>query len=610
MKNAKTERIKRITDSFLYNSDNYDGNMRKDFSRLYREYLKPYRKRIFLAILLTCIWSLFPYGTALLTKYQVDKVIMVNGNLDPSLFAQQMPLFWRYVVMLFALWIIFGISNWLKNWLILGVGQNMIYTLRKQLHKKLQNLHIGYFERNDSGKIVSRVLDDVKLIREWSTNQFLNFSATIFRLALGLVIIFFLNWRLSLLIIISLPLYSWSFIKLRPVIRKINIAIRRLNSAMYGIATEKISGIMVVKAFSQEKHERAAFTQKMHNYIRLAIQANLYSQILTLLAGFITAAMTGLIIFLSVLSIKNNTMSLGDVMAFILIMPNLFSQINALVGLLAAVEGVFVVIHRVFALLDESESVIPGKINLDGMTGKVHFDNVTFYYPDQKKYALKNISFQVDKGEKIALMGPSGSGKTTVFQLICRFYDPQEGSVTMGGVDLVNADPKSVRRHACMVQQEPVVLSGTVSENIAYGYLEAKPSLIMRAAKQAELHDFIMTMPIKYETEVGRNGISLSGGQKQRLALATALLTEPEILLLDDTTSALDAETEKKIRSTLNNVLKEHTSLIITQRIATARSCDRIIVLENGEITQEGTHDELKIQEGFYKRILDQQKSM
>jgi len=207
-------------------------------------------------------------------------------------------------------------------------------------------------------------------------------------------------------------------------------------------------------------------------------------------------------------------------------------------------------------------------------------------------------------------MGPSGAGKTTVFNLVLRFYDPHRGAVYIDGINLVNADPASIRRHAVLVQQEPVIFSGTIAENIVYGRLQSQPSEIMAAAKQAELHDFIMTLPVKYETEVGQNGISLSGGQKQRLALATALLTRPEVLLLDDTTSALDAETESRIRATLNHVLEGRTSIIITQRIATARSCDRVIVLDRGRISQEGTHDQLKSEEGFYRKIFLQQESL
>jgi ATP-binding cassette subfamily B protein len=268
------------------------------------------------------------------------------------------------------------------------------------------------------------------------------------------------------------------------------------------------------------------------------------------------------------------------------------------------------VIKRVFSLLDEDIDVTPGKIELDGIAGRVHFDNVSFKYPGQSSGAIERISFYIAPGEKVALMGPSGAGKTTVFNLILRFYDPHEGSVQIDGIDLVNADPASIRRHAVLVQQEPVIFSGTIAENIVYGRMQSRPSEIMAAARQAELHDFIMTLPVKYETEVGQNGVSLSGGQKQRLALATALLTRPEVLLLDDTTSALDAETEARIRTTLDNALEGRTSIIITQRIATARSCDRIIVMDRGRIVQQGTHDELKSEEGFYRKIFLQQESL
>jgi ABC-type multidrug transport system fused ATPase/permease subunit len=307
---------------------------------------------------------------------------------------------------------------------------------------------------------------------------------------------------------------------------------------------------------------------------------------------------------------RSGLLSIGEVVFFMSVMPRLFMQINALANMFVQIQAVFVVIKRVFNLLDEDVDVTPGKIELDGIAGRVHFENVTFVYPGQSTPALDNVSFYIGDGEKIALMGPSGAGKTTVFNLILRFYDPRDGAVYIDGINLVNADPASVRRHAVLVQQEPVIFSGTIAENIVYGRLQSRPTEIMNAARQAELHEFIMTLPVKYETEVGQNGVSLSGGQKQRLALATALLTKPEVLLLDDTTSALDAETEARIRRTLDHVLEGRTSIIITQRIATARSCDRVIVMDQGRIVQQGTHTELKDQEGFYRRIFLQQESL
>ena len=608
--NVKKLRLNRIIDNLLSDLESYEGSKRKDLARLWRRYLYKHRGRIVLALIITALWSMFPYATAFLTKFLVDDVLLVDGQYDPSMIQQQMPLFWRYASLLFSVWGLFVISTWFKNWLIVNTGQRMIYQLRKDLHEKLQKLHIGYFESHETGKIVSRVLDDVKVIRHWTTNQFLNFSANALRLMLGLIVIFFINWQLSLLIIFSLPFYAYAYYRLRPLVRRTSIAIRRLNSGMYALSAERIAGVAVVKAFSQEKREVSTFAVRMSNYVRLGMRMVLYAQRMALIAGLITSVISAIIIYLGVMFVKNGVMTFGEVIAFVRIMPNLYMQVNMVTTVMTQLEAVFVVIRRVFYLLDEFEDVKPGSITLDGMKGKVEFQNVTFSYPGQNEAALEEVSLQINEGEKVALMGPSGAGKSTIFQLICRFYDPQAGHVRLGGVNLVDADPASVRHHARMVQQEPVVFSGTIAENIAYGELDATPSDLMEAATQAELHEFVMSLPTKYETEVGRNGIALSGGQKQRLALATALLTRPEILLLDDTTSALDAETERRIRGTLEKVLQGRTSIIITQRIATARNCDRVLVFENGRLTQQGTHDELKKKKGFYRRIFEQQESI
>jgi ABC-type multidrug transport system fused ATPase/permease subunit len=609
MKSQK-RRLEALVERILNDLESYEGSMIADLKRLWRNYLSAHRGRIIAALLVTALWSIFPYATALLTRYLVDEVLLVDSGYDVAQFTEQLPLFIRYVVLLFGVWTLFVVANWTRNWLIVNTGQKVIYDLRKELHQKLQNLHIAYFETHETGKTVSRVLDDVKLIQDWSTVHFLDFAANVLRLFMGLVIIFFINWQLSILIVVVLPFYAYIYLKMRPKIRRNSIAIRRLNSSMYALSSERISGVAVVKAFAKEASEVRRFAARMNNHVRLALQSILYAQQLTLIAGLITATVSGAVIYFGVSFVRAGTMSFGDVMAFIQIMPNLFVHVNAVTSYLTQIEGVFVVIRRVFYLLDEAERVVPGKINLDGMTGKVTFEHVSFRYTGQERASLHDVSFRIAAGEKVALMGPSGAGKSTVFQLLCRFYDPQEGIVRVGGVNLVDADPQSIRRHVRMVQQEPVIFSGTIAENIAYGDLDATPMQLMTATTQAELHDFVMSLPVKYETEVGRNGVALSGGQKQRLALATALLTQPEILLLDDTTSALDAETEKRIRETLDRVLEGRTSIIITQRIATARSCDRILVFEEGRLTQAGTHDELRLAEGFYRRIFEQQESI
>ena len=606
----ETARTTRIINQLLRDQESYEGKPRRELSRMWRNYLSQYKLHLLVALIITVIWSMHPYAMSLTARFLVDKVLKVGVGFDPTELPSQLALHKVYLVLLFAIWSTFVICHWIRSWLILNIGQKIVYTFRKELHEKLQALHIGFFESQETGKIMSRLLDDVNVIRMWATSQVLDIAAQILRLITGLVIVFTLNWKLALLVIVTLPIYAYAFARLRPAIKRTNIALRRLNSNLYSRADERISGVLVVKAFSREGRERRIFASIMHNYLRLGIQIIVYQQSLALLAGILAAVSSGLIIYLGMLQVKTGAITLGDVIVFIYALPNLFANVSSLTVVGTSIQAVLVVIKRVFNVLDEEEQVVPGSTRLEGADGSVTFQNVTFAYPGQETSALTDVSFAIPAGSKIALMGPSGAGKSTVFQLLERFYDPQSGTVRVADTNLRDTDLHSIHDYIRMVQQEPAIFSGTIADNIRYGELDAKPTQIMEASKQAEFHDFVMTLPAKYETTVGQNGISLSGGQKQRLALATALLTQPKILLLDDTTSALDSETEARIRGTLNRVLKERTSLIITQRIATARDCDQIIVFEEGKTTQIGTHEELISKEGFYKRIYEQQESL
>ncbi len=606
---AQRARVDRLLADLMKDSESYSGKVSSDLRRLWRDYLVEHRVPIALALITTMLWSLHGYIFALAGQYLVDEVIQLGAEVRP-LYEDQLPKFIRWATIILGTWVGVVVTQWLRSLLILKVGQSLVYRLRTQLHEKLQVLHIGYFERQETGKLMSRVLEDVWIIREWSTTHAISLSASIFQLAVGLVIAFWVNWKLTGIVVLSMPLYFWAFVQMRPAIRRLNIAMRRLNAGMYARSQERIGGVAVVKAFDQERRETLDFRLRMNNFVRLAIRVVNYQGLMVSLAGIITAVTTGTVIYVGLTWARAGNLTIGEVVFFISVMPRLVMQVSALSNVFVRIQAVFVVIKRVFNLLDEPVDVTAGPVSLDDVQGSIDFENVTFTHPGQETPTLRSVSFFVKPGQKIALMGPSGSGKTTVFNLILRFYDPDKGSVCLGGVNLANADPTAIRRHAVVVQQEPVIFSGTIAENIVYGRQEARPAEIMAAAKQAELHDFVMTLPVKYETEVGQNGISLSGGQKQRLALTTALLTGPEVLLLDDTTSALDAETEARIRATLDHVLQGRTSIVITQRIATARDCDRIVVLDEGRIVQQGTHSELRQIPGFYQRILIQQESV
>lgn len=604
------ERVKDIIDRLLADVEEYKGGAGTDLRRLWRTYLRPERLRFFVALAMALLWSAAPLGFPLTARYLTDEVLCVGRSLPPEAFDRHLGLLWIVIGLNSGIWAIMLVSSWLRSVFIVRAGQQLVFRLRRDLHEKLQALHIGFYEQTPSGRIMSRVLDDVGVIHKWCTTQLINLVNSVAKIGLGAALLFYLNWKLALVVMVCLPLYAWAFVVLRPLIRRANIALRRLNSAMYALAAERVHGVQVVKAFARERGELRRFGRMVMERIRVALTLVRYNLLLSLLAATVTGLASGAVIYAALLEVRDGVLSIGDVVAFIVTVTHLFEPVNVLTTLLTSVQAVLVVLRRVFALLDEDVELTPGRIHLSGMEGKVTFDAVSFTYPGHSRPALDRVSFRIHPGQKVAIMGPSGSGKSTIFQLLLRFYEPQSGQVRVGGVNVQDADPGSLRRHVVMVQQEPVIFSGTVADNIIYGRLDATPSQVMQAATQAELHGFIMSLPVKYETEVGEDGVTLSGGQRQRLALATALLTDPEILLLDDTTSALDAGTEARIRDTLNRVLEGRTSLIITQRIATALDCDQILVLEHGRVTQRGTHAELSTQEGFYRMVYEQQGAL
>jgi len=604
-------RADEIIARYIQNEDDLKSTGRawQDALRLWRQYLPECRTQLIIAGCVTLGWSFLPFGFNFNWRYLVDHVLKV-GQAVPPVYAEASRGVIIFMLVAIGLWVWNHLCWFTRTWMVSIVNRKLVFVLRRDLHHKLADLHIGYYERVPVGRIISRVMDDVNVIYSGAVSAVSSMAGPIVKMIAGPIFLLYLNWKLALLVIMVLPVYMRVFARLRPGIRKANIALRRINSQMYGLTAERISGIRVVQTFGRELGEFRGLAGLMQAMTRVGMRLVRHEQNFGFVTQLFRAGLNVAVVGIMTLMIYGGEATLGDMIAFVGVMNAVMDPAGELFSYLMQMQASSVVLRRVFALLDEPVEIHSGRIMLDGMHGRIHFHNVTFSYPGQNHPALEGIDFRVEAGEKVALVGPSGSGKSTVLQLLLRFYDPPQGSVRVGGVNLKDADLDSLRRHVCLVQQEPMVFSGSIMENIMYGRLDASMAHLIRAAKAAEIHDYIMSLPAHYETQIGAGGVTLSGGERQRVALATALLTNPEILLLDDTTSALDSATEVKIRNTLKHVLKDRTGLIVTQRVATAQDCDRIIVLQEGRITQMGRHQELILQDGFYRNIYEQQQKL
>ncbi len=604
---AAKNKADRLIDSLLAERDNVVPQPGSDLKRLWRDYVSSKKWYLILGLLITAVLSAQQMGFALTWRFLFDQGLNGGQDIPRNEWGIHFHNVLLYVIMTAGIWIGWLILRCSRDGLVLRVGRFLVYTLRKQLHEKLQRLHINYFERTPTGRILSRVMDDVNVILTWAVQHsimLLHASGTIL---LNLGLLFYLNARIASAVTVSLPFYFILFLYMRKRIDAANKARRSVVAKQYGYASERINGIQILKTFNAERKEASRFGTLTLQDARIGIRLEQYNQLLPLMAGILTAGMMALVIFLSARNIRTGLMTIGDFAAFMQCMSSSFMAIERISMLIVRSQETMVVIRRVFSILDEPQEMKSGRTHISRIKGGIDFDDVTFTYPGQHSPALTHVSFSINAGEKIALMGPSGSGKSTILWLLLRFYDPESGIIKIDDSDIRDLDISSLRRHVCMVQQEPTIFSGTVKENIAYGNLSTNDESIKDAARNAEIHDFVDQLQHGYTTTIGENGVTLSGGQKQRVALAASLLTQPEVLLLDDTTSALDAQTEARIQQTLNTVLQDRTSIIITHRIATSAKCSKIIVIENGHITQQGTHTQLKVQEGFYRRILQQQ---
>ncbi len=493
---------------------------------------------------------------------------------------------------------------------IAAVGQKIVFSLRRDLHQKLQSLSMRYFDQHKVGKLVARVMDDADVVERIFTTTLVAVITNVAALIVAVVILLSLDYKLAIVALIALPLSAISFAVMSKRLKTISSDIRARNAELYSHLSEVLTGAEVVKSFAQEKKEVRNFFQRSKHLIRLFIKRTMISTGLGTTSAIISACCMGVILWLGVLKVKAGW-SLGSMLWFYSTTALLFGPVNSLTSILVNSQYLMVVVRRIFGLLDEKVEIHDSEqaISLEKIEGQVMFRHVSLKYIKSKNTGLSEISFEIPKGSRVSLIGPSGSGKTSLVNLLLRLYDCTTGYIFIDGHNIKDIKLTSLRSSIAMVSQEASMFSGTVADNIKYGRMDASANEIITAAKMAEIHDFIMSLSDKYETEIGERGMSLSGGQKQRLCIARALLSNPGILILDDSSSALDAETETRIQKTLDKVMKERTCFIITHRLRTAMQADIIIVMSRGKIVEIGSHSELLELDGFYHRIYNKQST-
>lgn len=561
-------------------------------------YLRPYWRLMIGAYLALLLITLFNITIPQLIRWIVDKGIRQQDTYA---------LAWS-VLALVGLTLAKGGLTFVQGRWTETASQGVAYDLRNAIHKKLSTLSFSYHDRTQTGQLLSRAVQDVERIRFLTGRASLRLIDSVVLLSGTAVMLVWMNPRLALLALMAMPLLLYRAYAFGRHYRPLSLAIQQQLAVLTARLEQNLRGMRVVKAFAQEEAEISRFDNENAHWFDLSAQTARLRAVNAPMLTLIANASMVFIIWYGGLLVIRGELTLGELVAFSTYLGQLARPVR-LMGMIAPVIAMAVAAgERIFEILDAESEVqeAPDAFPLPPVRGRVRFEGVSFAYFGRHQ-VLNDITFEALPGQIIALLGATGSGKSTIINLIPRFYDPTAGRITVDGQDIRQVTLNSLRDQIGIVLQETTLFAATVRENIAFGRPDASEQDIIKAARAAQAHSFIMDMPDGYDTRVGERGVTLSGGQKQRIAIARALLKNPHVLILDDAMSSVDTETEQLIQTALERLMRGRTSFVIAQRLSTVRIADLILVLDKGRIVARGTHEGLLRTSGLYTEIYHRQ---
>ncbi|MBO6524639.1 MAG: ATP-binding cassette domain-containing protein [Balneolaceae bacterium] len=559
---------------------------------------KPYRGRFYTATVLVLIgsgiWLTVPLGL----RELLDAVFEQGDEGLLNLLA----------VGLLGLFVLQAVFTFTGNYFLEWVGERVVTDLRKKVYEHLHRLGFRFFAERRLGEIASRLTNDVGSIRTALTDSLPQLLTITFSMIGSVSLMVVLNWRLSAVIFATVPFVTIATRYFGQKIRKLSKGIQDELADSTAVAEDALGAVRLVKAFVREDYEVERYSSAIEKLFKTVRRKVVLTQFFWSGVGIMFMGTLVVIFWYGGKEVLADRLTAGDLVAFIIYALNISRSISQTSRLYTAVNTAAGASERIFELLEEIPEIKDQEnaIALDHIEGEISVEGLNFAYEDDRAI-LKDISFEVEAGQTIALVGPSGAGKTTLLNLIPRFYDAQEGSIKVDGTAIENVQVKSLRKHISIVPQEVHLFGTSIKENIKYGNLDATDEEIESAARDANAHDFISEIPKTYDAMIGEKGVKLSGGQRQRLAIARAILKNPKILLLDEATSSLDSESEAQVQDALYRLMKGRTTFVIAHRLSTVQHADRILVLDKGEIVEDGTHQELLAAGGLYSHLYELQ---